>query len=384
MSLDLIADAILNDRELPNDDNQPASPNGDTPENDAPAGDQGAPEPTPNNEPPAGDQPNNDQANTQTTDDQTGWIANVAKIAGKEFKTEDDLKNFFQKAKGNESLESELETIRQQLEEQKGAQPKFANERIQKLNDLYASGASSDQIKAFEQINAVGELKDLAPIDAVKIALQLRDGLTAEEADIKIKNTYKLDEQQYDADQIKTSNIDLKLDAKKDLEYLEQYKAKVEEIPANAAEQAQAQRQAELDQQVANYRKEVAPIAKLIQDDFTAIKGVNVNGKKGDEAVTIDLPVNEEHKAKISEWLTDYATINNIKLDDAGKEHLRDFAKRTLIYQNFDALAIHINNTAEERIRQQYHNPANIDRGNEPPATQNDEASKMKEFVLNM
>lgn len=304
-------------------------------------------------------------ANQETEKTNTDWLTNASKIAGVEIKTEDELKSLIEKARNAQNLESEYGSIKQEFEALKSSQPQFANDRIKKLNELYQSGASEDQIEAFNKIQSVGEIKDLKPIEAVKLALQLRDGLTPEEAERKINKTYQLDDNIYDSDAIAGSEIDLKIDSKKEYEYLQGFKAKASEVPTPPVDNTEA----EMERSIAEYRQKITPIAQSIQSEFTAIKGVNLNGKTGDEALNLDIPVSEDSKNQIAKLVSDYATVNDIPMDEKGVAHLKEFAKRTLILNNFESIAIHINSKAEERIRAEVHNPASINRGQDAPRT---------------
>lgn len=308
----------------------------------------------------------------------TNWISEVSKSIGMEIQSVDQLKDLAKKATEYDGLESQKTILNQELEKLKAEQSvnPYANDYIKKLNDMVAQRRSKDDIKAFETINSVGELKELDPLHTVKLALQLRDGLTPEEADIRIKSRYKLDDTLYDEDVVSANKVDLKLDAKKDAEFLETFKAKVSENPVEAQQQ-------DLQKKVQEYTARVTPIAKSIQENLTAIKGVNLNGKAGEDAFITDLPVSEETRSKISEIVTQYAVANEIELNEEGVKNLNTFAENIAAVQNWRNWMIDAASKAELRVRAEFDNPSTIERGNDNPVDQSAiTAKKQEEWVL--
>jgi hypothetical protein len=375
--IDAYADAILNDRKYETPVEQPATEVPSAEGNDAPPAvppaDEKQPEVTAETKIPETPQP---------AADPNDWISNVAKMAGTEFKTEDELKSYLDRAKNFESSENDRKAISEQYEALKGTIPQFANERMQKLNELYLSGATEEQITAFNKINSVGDLKDLKPIDGVRLALQLRDGLTEDEANNVINRKFKLDENLYEAEDIISSNIDLKLAFKSDLDYLSGFKSKASEVPVTPAQKSQE----ELTNQVAQYRQQVAPIANSIGQEFTSLKGINVNGVQGEKSILLDLPVSEDTQKIISQWVSEYATANNVPFNTPeGMKELQKFARFNVINENFDNMVIHINNKAEERVRAEFNNSSPISRGQDAPASTDAQAKAKadEEWVLN-
>ncbi len=351
---DPILDALLNDRPLEQEtaSEQPTSEANQQQENQQTQTEtQTPPAPAPPAQP----------TDAQTAPQNSNWISEAGKIAGVEFQSEDEVKNFFEKAKNYTDLQSKYDDLNRSYESLKDQPEPFANDKIKKLNEMMKQGRSQDDIAAFEKINSVGELKDLQPLDKVKLALQLRDGLTPEEADIRIKSLYKLDEETYDADIIAENKINLKLNAKKDEEFLESFRVKLEENPAQ-------QQQQDFTKQIAEYTEKVTPIIKSIGEKYTAIKGVNLNGKTGNDAFTLDLPVSEESRNAIKDLATQFAVANNIALDEKGVSTIDEYVKNVLWIQNKESIAIHIASETERRIRAEFDNPSTIDRGQDNPS----------------
>jgi len=299
------------------------------------------------------------------------WISEASKSIGMELKSEDELKDFITKGKSYGDLESRFATQAQELEKFKTSSEvdPFANDTIKKLNELYKGGASSDQIKLFTEINSL-DVKTLSPIEAKTLALQYEHGLSAEDAKTMINSTYKLDTETYDKGIVDAELIRLKVDSQKDSKFLDELQTKAAENPAQA-------KQEEYKANLEAYTKKVEPIAKSIQESLTAIKGVSLNGKNGAEAVTADLPISDESRARIADLVTQYAVSNNIPLDEQGQKLLNEFAENVAWIDNKQNFAIHIAAKTEERIRAEFHNPSSIDRGQDNPV--DDKASLAKQ-----
>lgn len=306
--------------------------------------------------------PETKQPETQTAPS-TNWIQEASKSIGHEFQSEDELKALISKAKERDELENRYNALNLDLEKARAEAPKFANERIAKLNELYAGGASEQQINLFNKINSLGEIKALDPLEAKKLALQYQHDITAEQAEILLKDQYRLDEDVYDANIVAADKVKLKVEAAKDYEYLQGLKAK-SEVTLAAAQQE------DLQKQVREYAEKVTPIAKQIQESLTAIKGVNLNGKSGDEAFVTDLPVSEETRSQIADIVKEYAQNAAIPLNAEGIEHLKTYANNVAVINNWKNWVIDAASKAEQKVRAEYHNPSNISRGQDNPVNQ--------------
>lgn len=318
--------------------------------------------------------------NGQSEPSAENWISRASKIAGVEFKSEEEVTSYFERAKNYDDLQSKFNNLSQEHDSLKGQPDPFANDYVKKLNDFYKQGRTTEEIAAFNRINNLGELKDLEPLEAVKLALQLRDGLTPEEAEIKIKTDYKLDEEAYEKDIVDANRITLKLNAKKDLEFLQQFKA---ELSENKAEKSKEEAEKEFQKQIAEYTEKVKPIAKSIQDNFSVIKSVNINGKTGEEAHLIDIPVPEDLQKNLSELAETFAVQHNIPLNEEGLKVLNEYVENVIWIKNRQNIAIHIASETERRVRTEFDNPASISRGQDNPAdTSAVKAKELEDWVL--
>jgi vacuolar-type H+-ATPase subunit I/STV1 len=291
---------------------------------------------------------------------------NLAEISEGLVKSEDDFKSIFQQAKKVTDLENQYESLAKERDALKNSNP-YANEYVQKLNDLYQSGADATKINLFNRINQLGDLSQLSSNDAVKWQLMEKHSLTEQEAETKIRNTYKNDEDLYSEDEIAAANIDLKIQGDEAKTYLKGLQASFESKVAVAEEKETPE---QIAQKTLQYETQLNPITKAIEQELPSyFSKINVNGKQGDAALTIDLPVPAEVQTSIAAQVKDYATNFQVDLSKAENvKGLKDYAVSLTKIAMFDAWMIDASNKREEAIRKEFHNPANINRGTDNPA----------------
>lgn len=379
--IDPILDALMNDKPIPqneegktgeNSDDKSSSNNESTSDNKKQENSQENQNTTDNKE---NDKAQNDPG--QSADQNRNWISEASKSTGITFQSEDELKDLVNKGKSYGDLESQSTTMTQEIERLKASQEvdPFANDHIKKLNELYKGGAPLEQIRLYTEISSL-DLKNLSPVELKVMALRYEHNLTKEEAENMINANYKLDEQLFDKTIVDADQIRLKIDSKKDLQFLEELQVQSASNPAEIQQKAQQE-------QVQKYTDQVTPIAKSIQESLTAIKGVSLNGKQGNDAIVTDLPISEESRSKIADMVTQFAVMNNVPLNAEGEKILKEFANNVAIVENFQNIIVDVASKTEERIRAEFHNPSTIQRGNDNP---NDnkvtQEKQLEEWVL--
>lgn len=289
----------------------------------------------------------------------------LEKISGGAIKTKEQIAALLETSRNAGELETRRLALQQENEQLKAkaeANP-FANDFTKKLNDLYASNANDSQIQAFMAINKV-DLDALTPLQTSSLALQIKHGLTPEEADRYIAKKYDIDFSDPNAAMDKDAEIALKIDSGADKEFLKGHKAEVSATPVDKSEQERQLQQQEYSQKMAK----LEPVAKDVVSNViaNAFKGFSVNGKTGEGAITLDLPVSEESKASLQDAVSKMVASNwqNLTPDEKGKEAIQAFARNVLILQNHDAQLIDVASKTELRIRGEYTNASPIDRGN--------------------
>lgn len=297
------------------------------------------------------------------------------KASGGLIKTKDQIAQLLETSRKASELETQINTFRQentQLKEKAGTNP-FANDFTAKLDALYRSNANESQIQAFMAINKV-DIDALSPLQSSSLALQIKHGLTPDEADRYIAKKYEIDLSDPTAVMDKDAEIALKIDSGVDREFLKTHKAEVSAVPADQSVQEAQLRQEEYTQKVTK----LEPIGKEVVSDLltNAFKGVSVNGKQGEGAITVDLPVSEESKTNLIKTVNDMIASNweGLTPDDKGRQAIQTFAKNVLILQNYEAQLIDVASKTEMRIRAEYTNASPINRGTAAPV-----AGKTKE-----
>lgn len=291
--------------------------------------------------------------------------AELEKISGGAIKTKDEISALIEKANKLSEYENRLKQFEEEntsLKAKANTDP-FANDYIKRLNDLTKAGANDSQIQAFTKLNKA-DLDGLSPIDARLLALQVKNGISEEEAKIYINSSYKLNPEEYDEATIAAENIRLKVDAQGDREFLKTHKAEVSTPPVNETERLQQEYQ----QKATEHVNKLAPIAKDVLNNVN-FKGLSINGKQGDQNITADFDVSDDSKANLHKLVDNYVQNNweNIPANEEGKQLIENYAKNLLIIQNYQSWIAHAASVRETQVRAEYHNPTPVNRGQDAP-----------------
>lgn len=286
----------------------------------------------------------------------------LVKITDGKVKSSTELAGILDKYSQFDDFENRLKALDNENTELKAkvATDPFANDLSKKFNDLLKGGAKPEQVDAFLKLNKHDNFESMSAYDAKLLALQVRDGLTEKEARTHLDEKYNLDANVHDEDTIAKGQINLKVDARGDREFLSAHKAQVSQAPQSEYEQQQAiQAQKQTDQ-----LDKLAPIAKNALKEIS-FAGININGKADEKAILADFTPSEESMKTLPDKVAQFIKNewNNIPANDAGAQRISDFAKSILILENHEAWRQHAVNVAEKKIREEYHNPSAIQRG---------------------
>lgn len=292
--------------------------------------------------------------------------AELEKISGGAIKSKDEIAAILEKASKIDDFENRYKTLEQtnaDLKAKAEANP-FANDFTKKLNDLYKAGANDSQIQAFTQLNKVADLDTLSPADARILALQVKIGLTSDEARTYLNSTYKLNPDEYDDDTINAETIRLKVDAQGDREFLKTHKAEVSTPPVDNT----AKEQQEIQQKTAEHISKLAPMVSRVLSDVS-FKGLSLNGKDGDANILADFDVSEESKATLKGLVENFVQSQglNIPASDQGQKQIEQYAKNLLVIQNYQNWIINAASQRELQVRAEYNNPTPVNRGQDAP-----------------
>lgn len=300
----------------------------------------------------------------EATQEQPKWNLDeeLVKITDGKVKNPAELASILEKYGTISDFESriaELDNENTSLKAKVNTDP-FANELSKKFNELLKGGAKPEQVDAFLKLNKHDNFESMSPYDVKLLALQVKEGLTEKEAKIYLESAYKLNADENEEDVIAREQIRLKVDARADREFLQQHKAQVSEAPVSQQEAEQAAFQ----QKHTEHVNQLAPIAK------EALKGIsftnqNINGKADDKAIFADFTPSEDSINSLPEKVAQFINSEglNIPANESGAQRIQDFAKSLLILENHQAWQQHAVNVAEKKIREEYHNPSAIQRG---------------------
>lgn len=290
--------------------------------------------------------------------------AELVKITEGRVKSQTELAGILEKYGQLGDFESRLSQLDNENTELKAkvATDPFANDLSKKFNELLKGGAKPEQVDAFLKLNKHDNFESMSAYDAKLLALQVKEGLTEREAKTYLESQYKLDPAEHDEDTIAREQIRLKVDARGDREFLNAHKAQVSQAPASEYEQ----------QQIVAQQKQTAHIDKLAPIAQNALKnisftGININGKADDKAILADFTPSEESLKTLPEKVAQFINSdwNTIPANEDGAKRISEVAKSILILENHEAWRQHAVNVAEKKIREEYHNPSAIQRGND-------------------
>jgi hypothetical protein len=295
----------------------------------------------------------------------------LVRITNGEVKTKDDLAVILERAKSATDFENRYKTYEQEnadLKSKVEANP-FANDYTKKLNDLYRGGASETQIQAFTMLNKVSNLDELSPMEARSLALQVKHGLSPDEANRYLNKEYGVDVSDPNSKLDPDEAIRLKIDSASDKDFLKTHKAEVSTVPVDNS----AQQQELLQQQNEQRIQRIQPIAKNVVNDMvsTGFKGISINGKEGNDAIKIDLPMMDSNKSALQDAVDGYVKNYDIQPNEQGIKAIQDYAKNVAWIQNGERWLIEAASLREKQVRAEYHNPSsgNIPRGINNPET---------------
>jgi hypothetical protein len=274
----------------------------------------------------------------------------------------DELKAFKAKVEEHKTLTEEV----QKLKSEKEKSP-FASEKIEKLNKLVASGATLDQIKAFEKINDLGDLSKADPKAIKLLALQMREQLTEKEAEKLLSRKYKTevtldkDEEGYDqaVEDAEMAQLLLKTEVSQDREYIKQYQGTLEAIdPAGKQEADSIQAQ--------QYQDNLDKIIPTL-GSFDKLENININGKKNEEAVVLpEFNFTDETKKVATDLVKGFMTRNNLEITPDNLQSAKQFALDMMFLAEKETIVVaaanHLASIKVKEILDKYNNPQEIDR----------------------
>lgn len=310
--------------------------------------------------------------------------AELEKISGGAIKSQADIAAIIERSNKAADFESKLTNLEKENTDlkAKASTDPFANDYTKRLNELFKSGASESQIQAFTALNKVSNLEGLSAVDARLLALQIKNGITEEEAKIYLGSQYKLDPDENDEATIKSEEIRLKVDANADREFLKTHKAEVSKVPESKVDVEQRELQQKQTEQVAK----IQPIAKsVLQGAKDLFKGLSLNGKYGDQNVKGDFEVTEQSLKSLEPYVDKFIEANwqTLTPDEKGVEAIKGYVENLLVIQNYKTMIINAASQRELQVRAEYNNPTPVNRGQDAPNPVKSTKEEFEQRLLN-
>lgn len=357
-----------------------------------------APEPTPvPNEAPVMEAPINEPAAAPTPAPEMGSVAQpeaqpaptpepakvepvdynkiVAELTGGSFTDVELFKQAFPKIKDYDTLATTKTELEQKLQEQS-----FANDYVKIFNDLVKGGATPDQLKSFQQINLIGDLKDLSPIDAKVAKLVLIDGFRESVAKKMIERDYPLDDYEEGTDEREIMQEKLRVESNADRMSLEKFKSDLTKVDNSAQENQRLQQLAAVEQHKSLVNQYVPQIASKVN----GMGELEFKSKEGDGAkIKFDYP--EDFKSTIQERLTAYFMDGNTPVTNENVEHALKHINAVYLDNNFPQIAQKIwadaENATWEKAVNKYENRSGLPSTPEIQVNANNSQAEYNNFL---
>lgn len=239
-------------------------------------------------------------------------------------KDEDSLTSLIQKVKEYDTLAAEKQSLF-----------KPANDYIAKLNEMTLAGASQDQIKAFVTLNGYGDLTALSPIDLKVTKMVLTEGYSEAMARKIVNREFDFSQfDERDPDQKDEADImreKLRIDSKKDLEVLNEYRKEITTVNNPEKELAEQTRLKSI-ADMAQYNSTVETAAPSIAKNFPT--KLDYSFKLGEDTVVYEDSFDKEFLEKdlvmhVKEWFKDSGDpINMDTITEAYSFALGEYLKK--------------------------------------------------------
>lgn len=218
----------------------------------------------------------------------------LEEISGGRVKGKDDLQSILQKAEKADELQKTVDEWKTKY----GENP-YADSFEETRNLLKKQGATENQLKQLDEINSLGELKDLSPLEIRVKAMVLRDNVSPKIAERMIKEEVGLTDFLGDEDK-EYVETKLAISAKPDLKYLEDFKDKLKPVDNSTV-------QLQRDAAVTQAKEALKPLSADMQKGYAEIKDFDITGgKKPEDIINFTLKTPETFTNVIPELVERY------------------------------------------------------------------------------
>jgi len=236
-----------------------------------------------------------------------------------------------------------------QLLDESEKEPEFASDYVKGLNDFILKGGDP---KVYSEVVSV-DYSQKSEFDVMKMSLKANDGLTDQEATEYLNNKYKLDEELYDATEMKLGAIELKRDSKRERENLVNLQ-KEAMTPRAGTETQTGPTNEEL-----NYAEE----QRIDKWDGVVTDKVNsVSDLKYDFG--LEYAISEEQKDEIDDKVFNIISDSGLEFTSENVENIQTMAMNLFIQENHHQMMkasydFGVSQAQEQKIKSD-HNPSAV------------------------
>ena len=226
-------------------------------------------------------------------------------------------------------------------------EPEFANDFVKELNDMVKSGASPEKVKTFIELSNK-DFEGMSSEEAWKMRKKYEDGLTDAEVNYEFKQKFSVDEDDEDDEKAQVLQARLQREANEAKSFLKNKAKGLIDPEALKQTELQKQQQAQLTKDYEDTAKTIAEIYQPDPKEFTV----------GDKKIQIDIPVDQEFKNVLPEYVKNVMLSNNIPLTNEGVKQVKEILNNVHYSQNMEKVVEHVYNTALKTVTES---------GEEPP-----------------
>lgn len=286
------------------------------------------------------------------------YNAILEEISGGAFKDVETFKGSLPKFQEYDSLT----TAKTELEEKVKNMFTPTNDYVKTLNEMYANGATTDQIKSYQRLNEIGDLNTLSPFD-IKVHKMVHEGYNEDIARKIVGQEFPIEDFEEGSDERLILEEKMKISSAQDLKILEQHKKDLSSF-GEQQKQAQEQEKLQLIASQENHKKEVALAVPKIAEAMKGLGELNLNGKDGEEAVKLNFDYKDEFKAEIPKLINDFFVEYNLPLTAENIQNASNYISAVYWDQNKESIlqsaTKHVEAVTWEKALNKYENRSGL------------------------
>lgn len=281
------------------------------------------------------------------------------------------------------TLKAKADGLASQLEKA----PKFANDEVRIYNELVAQGKSREQLKNFQKINEVGDIKELSPIDARIARMVLVDGVKESVAKLIVEREFKIGDESIEDTDREILDEQLRVAANKDREALDAFKAKVSDTGTVPAEELALQQAA----RVQEHTKAITPLVNNLVNGLPHLGEFDIlveDAEKGTPGYKYTIPITDEIKTEMNGYVKNFLMDGLMEPTQENYITALSYARaetfRTHASEIFKAFGAEVIAQTEQRMIDKYENRSGLRMQQDNPRPGGNPAAETAGFMADV